>query len=80
MRMVVPTSRDQILSVYYTVRSLTPLVHIQVAEQRFAFEGIDGDAQTFRWVHPADLEASELTFPIDRVVLSLLKNRGLPSY
>jgi 8-oxo-dGTP diphosphatase len=72
--------RDQILGVYYTVRSLTPLVHIPVTAERYAFAGIEGDAQTFRWVHPAELAPSDLTFPIDKVVLDLLKKRALASY
>jgi 8-oxo-dGTP diphosphatase len=71
--------KDQIISIYYTVKSLTPLVHVPIAATRFAFDEDENDAQTFRWVHPSEIDAEELTFPIDKIVLGLLqKTSALP--
>jgi 8-oxo-dGTP diphosphatase len=67
--------RDQILGIYYTVRALTPLVHVPIAAERYAFPSDERDAQTFRWSDPKVLEAEDLTFPIDKAVLALLKKR-----
>ena len=67
--------RDQILGIYYTVRALTPLVHVPIASRRYEFPADGSDAQTFRWVDPMALQETDLTFPIDKVVLGLLQKR-----
>jgi len=62
----------QILSIYY----LTSLQHperLKTTNKKFDFEDVDG-AQTFRWEKIKDLIAEDFTFPIDRVVLEMLKN------
>jgi ADP-ribose pyrophosphatase YjhB (NUDIX family) len=65
---------DQILSVYYLVRALMPST-IPVEVGRYAFPESDADAQTFRWANPTLLAETDLSFPIDRVVLRLLQQR-----
>ena len=62
----------QILSIYY----LTDLLHpenLKTTNKKFDFEDIDG-AQTFRWEKIKDLVAEDFTFPIDKVVLEMLKD------
>jgi ADP-ribose pyrophosphatase YjhB (NUDIX family) len=62
----------QILSIYY----LTDLLHpenLKTTNKIFDFEDIDG-SQTFRWAKIEDLVAEDFTFPIDKVVLEMLKD------
>jgi len=62
----------QILSIYY----LTDLLHpenLKTTNKKFDFEDIDG-SQTFRWAKIEDLVAEDFTFPIDKVVLEMLKD------
>jgi len=67
----------QILSIYY----LTDLLHpenLKTTNKKFdpdyfRDEDVDG-AQTFRWAKIEDLVAEDFTFPIDKVVLEMLKD------
>jgi len=63
---------QQLLSIYYLIKIKNANL-IPVRKKRFDFENIDG-AQTFRWVKLSELNAEELTFPIDRKVLGMLKS------
>jgi hypothetical protein len=46
---------------------------LKTTGRRFDFEDVEG-AQTFRWVELSTLPVDELTFPIDRKVLKMLKS------
>lgn len=61
-------SSEQIISVYYKVKS-DQIDQIKVSKERFDFCGQD---QIFRWASPAELQPDELTFPIDKHILSLI--------
>ncbi len=63
---------QQLLSIYYLIK-IKNANDIPVREKRFDFEKIDG-AQTFRWVKITELSTNELTFPIDKKVLGMLKS------
>lgn len=63
-------NRDQLMSVYYKV-SLREGV-INTTETPFCFEA--KEPQCFRWVGIDDIMESDLTFPIDKVVLQKLKD------
>jgi 8-oxo-dGTP diphosphatase len=64
--------RDQLLSIYYLVRTLGPL-RVTAREQKFDFHGEEGDCQIFRWIPVACIEPHEFTFPIDQEVARRLK-------
>lgn len=61
---------DQIVSVYYKCE-FENAIQFRIAESRFDF--LPGKRESFRWVLLQELSVSELSFPIDRKVLSLLQ-------
>ena len=62
---------DQIVSIYYRVTLLSPLP----AE---GTQAADGSPQSFHWRSLTDLHPDDLSFPIDRHVLSLLLQSPAP--
>jgi len=62
----------QLISVYYKVRSLEE-DNISVVIQ--PYEGLKKieDSQVFRWIKIKDLTPSQLTWPVDKHVINLLK-------
>ena len=66
-------NNSQIISVYYMVRSITP-VNLNIKTIAFDFEG-DGDVlQAFRWVPLTTLSVADFEFPTDKRVVELLQN------
>jgi 8-oxo-dGTP diphosphatase len=63
---------QQLISIYYLV-DLPSAENIEVTKEKFDFEDIDG-AQTFRWIDLHAVKSNELTFPIDRKVMEMLKS------
>lgn len=63
---------EQIIAAYYTVD--LPEAGSIPHDEHFRFRtDLQEGAQAFRWVSPHDLSETDLTFPIDKVVLALLK-------
>lgn len=60
----------QVVSVYYTFRVTDPLALPVVDEP---FKGSNGDQEVFRWLALALAVEEDLSLPIDRVVLGMLK-------
>jgi len=69
---------QQLISIYYCVKLLNPNT-LKVSDKPFDFKDKEG-AQSFRWVSLERINEKDLTFPIDKHVLQLLKaeNRDLP--
>jgi len=67
-------SDDQMISIYYTVTLPHPEKLITVSE-RFAFGEVKDGAQTFRWVQLENFRAEDVTFPIDKTVVELLRSQ-----
>lgn len=65
---------DQLISVYYHVRSVVSLDTLTL-ERRELVEANRTSFQHFSWKSIAMLEEQDVTFPIDRKVVSLLKQR-----
>lgn len=64
----------QLISIYYTIR-LKSDPSFKISEKAFDFPaGING-SQSFRWISLQDCEPDTFTFPIDRYVVKLLKNK-----
>jgi len=63
-------NRDQLMSVYYKVSLVEGVIN--TTETPFYFES--KEPQCFRWVGLDDIMESDLTFPIDKVVLQKLKD------
>ncbi|CAN5423357.1 hypothetical protein BH09BAC5_BH09BAC5_18230 [soil metagenome] len=70
-------ANEQMISVYYFVQLPFP-EKIDVVEKEFDFKTeIDG-AQIFRWIPLSDLTSDQLTYPIDKKVVELLKQKITP--
>lgn len=63
----------QLLSIYYIVK-LKEHPQFKVSTKEFDFEGKNGD-QSFRWILLKRLSVNDVTLPIDKKVVSLLKQR-----
>ena len=65
---------SQIISIYYTVRAAQPL-QLLFKERAFDFD-TDGDIkQAFRWKNLSGIELDDVTFPTDKRVVELLKEK-----
>lgn len=63
----------QLLSIYYLAKfKEAPM--FKISTQPFDFEGKNGD-QSFRWVLLKRLSVNDVTLPIDKKVVSLLKQK-----
>jgi 8-oxo-dGTP diphosphatase len=62
---------DQILSIYYTVKSLSDIENIRLDEFDIENNGRI-EQQQFVWVPIAQLSSDMVTFPIDKYVIDLL--------
>ncbi len=66
-------SDEQLLSIYYFVKPIQK-ISFNIAVLPFDFENQETEQkQSFRWKLINDLEDSDLTFPVDKHVLKLLK-------
>jgi len=64
----------QLISIYYRMRFIEP-VKFKISLKPFDFEVLKNGNQSFRWLKIEELNPSELTFPIDRRVARLLKEK-----
>lgn len=62
----------QLISVYYLADLKAP-VKFKISDKAFDFEIGGPLTQSFRWVKIKDLKEDDITFPIDKFVLSKLK-------
>ncbi len=70
---------DQIISIYYMVKTDDPL-QVKTKQKPFDFlpEQIanpQGESEVFRWVEWHDLNEEVMSLPIDKVVIQLLKDK-----
>lgn len=64
----------QIISIYYTVKNRQPLA-LNFKTRPFDFDSEGEVLQAFRWVKISELKVEDITFPIDKVVVKLLKEQ-----
>ena len=62
---------QQLISIYYLIE-LTDPDSLKTTNKKFDFTDVEG-AQTFRWAKLEDIEEEEMTFPIDRKVIGMVK-------
>jgi ADP-ribose pyrophosphatase YjhB (NUDIX family) len=65
----------QLISIYYKARLLKP-VGFKISVNSFDFEELRNGNQSFRWASMDKLNSEDLTFPIDKHVINLLKNKN----
>jgi 8-oxo-dGTP diphosphatase len=63
---------SQIISVYYTVKPVGDL-NFEIKTNLFDFDSEGDNLQSFRWKKLNELKPEDVTFPIDRHVVELLK-------
>jgi ADP-ribose pyrophosphatase YjhB (NUDIX family) len=71
--------KDQIISIYYHVHPISPLI-LEVKEKPFDFAPHQiadpkGESEVFRWINWVDIHPDSMTLPIDRVVMELIRQR-----
>jgi len=64
-------STMQLVSIYYHVKAVEPM-RFPVAKKPFSFPEIVDGAQCFRWLSLDTLTEEDVTFPIDKRVISLI--------
>ena len=62
----------QLISIYYKVKLIEPLM-FKLSEKPFDFNIDSPNPQSFRFVALDQISPNDLTFPIDKVVLRMLK-------
>ncbi|MEE4196931.1 MAG: NUDIX domain-containing protein [Bacteroidales bacterium] len=66
----------QLVSIYYLANFKNPL-NFRVSSKPFDFPELKNGNMSFRWVSLAQLSEKEMTFPVDKKVVGLLKERFL---
>ncbi len=66
---------SQLISIYYLVKNISPLT-FPIKTKAFDFDGTGVSLQSFRWKKLGELQATDVTFPIDQYVVDLLKNKA----
>ena len=64
----------QLISIYYSAKLKEP-INFKLSNQPFDFKEFKNGNQSFRWIKIEALNADEFTFPIDKHVANLLKNK-----
>ncbi len=65
---------NQLISIYYQVQFKEP-VSFRISARPFDFEKMENGNQSFRWVSISGLNTNDLTFPVDKHVSTLLKEK-----
>lgn len=64
----------QLISIYYKAQ-LKPPINFKISDKPFDFQEMKNGNQSFRWVNIQQLKPDELSFPIDKHVAFLLKEK-----
>ena len=64
----------QLISIYYFAQFIKP-IHFNISKKPFNFEEEKNGAQSFRWVNLNELSEEAMTFPVDKKVVNLLKEK-----
>lgn len=69
----------QLISIYYTF-SLPFSHNLRISSRKFDFREKINGMQSFRWIPLSRLSPEDMTFPIDKRVVQLIKERYLSKY
>ncbi len=64
----------QLVSIYYFAKFIDT-IRFKVSGKPFDYEEEKNGAQSFRWVKLDELKVEEMTFPVDKKVVNLLKEK-----
>ncbi len=62
----------QLINIYYTVKAPKPYT-FKTTERRFDFPEVADGAQSFRWLEIATLSEEDLTLPIDKRIVPMIR-------
>lgn len=62
----------QLISIYYTAQLKQP-GKLKISSKPFDFDKADKNPQSFRWEAITSIKPEDLTFPIDQIVIKMLK-------
>lgn len=65
---------SQLISIYYLMRFINP-IQFKISSRPFDFDILKNGNMSFRWRSIQQLQSDELTFPIDKHVSTLLKDK-----
>ena len=63
----------QLISIYYLIR-LKEEPSFKISQKPFDFKGRINGSQSFRWARISEIQEEDLSFPVDRVVIRMIKN------
>jgi 8-oxo-dGTP diphosphatase len=66
---------SQLISIYYLARFVEP-IQFKISTKAFDFTALINGNMSFRWRKISEIEEDEMTFPIDKLVISKLKAIG----
>jgi len=74
-------NKDQIISIYYFVKAKEP-IPLTVKTTPFDFSPTqtadpNGESEVFRWIDWDELSEDDMSLPIDKVVIQLIKQKGI---
>ncbi len=70
---------QQLISIYYLAR-FPEDPRFKISTRPFDFETLKEESQSFRWAEISELSENDLSFPIDKYVLNMLKSNTKPEY
>jgi ADP-ribose pyrophosphatase YjhB (NUDIX family) len=73
-------NKDQIISIYYFVTTPDPIL-LPVKNKPFDFShnqiaDPNGESEVFRWIEWSEISANQMSLPIDKVVMNLIKQQA----
>jgi len=66
--------KHQLISIYYLAKLKDPIC-FKISEQSFDLTEMKNGNQSFRWKHVNDMYETEMTFPIDKIVLNKIRTK-----
>jgi 8-oxo-dGTP diphosphatase len=70
---------QQLISIYYKA-SFPEVPRFRISDRPFDFSELKNESQSFRWARIKELSENDLSFPVDRFVLGMLKFNTKPEY
>ena len=68
---------QQLISIYYLIDLKEDKIRFKTSEKPYDFKELKNGAQSFRWRNIKSLSEDELTFPVDKYVIKLLKKKKI---
>jgi 8-oxo-dGTP diphosphatase len=67
---------QQLISIYY-LAEFSEKIHFKISKRKFDFEKLYDGVQSFRWIKMTELTPEDVTFPVDKKVAALIRDKFL---